>query len=162
MNMPDIEFVSEHELRSRFEAARESGRVQTDFELPDEPWDATGVACVGLLTPENAGDAVEAAARGADVVAAGDLGPWSFGTVRDLERLGNLVTSRDRPVDPLAVLGDDQRALLELLAAGRTIPEAAQTLFLSVRTAERRLGAARRLLGVRSTAEAVLLIGALR
>lgn len=52
----------------------------------------------------------------------------------------------------------EQRRLLELLAAGETLGEAARHLALSRRTADRRLSQARGELGVASTAEAVLAV----
>jgi DNA-binding NarL/FixJ family response regulator len=75
--------------------------------------------------------------------------------VDDLRRLG--------PVDhltagtaPPARLDAEQRALLDLLADGLTLGEAAHELALSRRTADRRLAGARRILGVATTAEAIL------
>lgn len=50
-----------------------------------------------------------------------------------------------------------QRALLERLANGETIAAAAAAEFLSLRTANRRMAHARRLLGVQTTREAVVL-----
>jgi DNA-binding NarL/FixJ family response regulator len=73
----------------------------------------------------------------------------------DLRRLG--------PVDHVtpgaalpARLDAEQRALLGLLAEGLTLGEAAPQLGLSRRTADRRLAAARRILGVATTAEAIV------
>lgn len=57
---------------------------------------------------------------------------------------------------PAAALNADERKLLELLATGRTLREAAAELYLSPRTADRRLARARQALGVRTTAEAIL------
>jgi len=72
----------------------------------------------------------------------------------DLRRLG--------PVEHIPVatesirLEADQRALLELLAEGLTLREAAAELGMPRRSADRRLAAARRVLGVDSTAGAVV------
>jgi DNA-binding CsgD family transcriptional regulator len=52
-------------------------------------------------------------------------------------------------------LRSDQRRLLELLAEGMTVEEAARRVFISRRTADRRLAEARIALGVRTTTEAV-------
>ena len=62
-----------------------------------------------------------------------------------------------RPAQPdaAAALTADQRSLLMLLAEGLSVAEAAQRMFLSLRTAERRLSAARKALGVATTAEAI-------
>lgn len=71
----------------------------------------------------------------------------------DLRRLGDL-DHRVGAAEPLA-LSADQRSLLSHLLAGRTLGEAAAALHLSRRTADRRLAAARRGLGVKTTAEAL-------
>jgi DNA-binding NarL/FixJ family response regulator len=52
-------------------------------------------------------------------------------------------------------LDRDQLGLLELLSRGSSLVEAAAAMHLSRRTAQRRLAAARRTLGVQSTAEAI-------
>jgi DNA-binding NarL/FixJ family response regulator len=53
------------------------------------------------------------------------------------------------------VLDEDARAILRCLAEGQTLGQAASTLNLSRRTADRRLAEARRALGVERTVEAV-------
>lgn len=65
--------------------------------------------------------------------------------------------SRDTGDDagPLARLRTDQRALLERLATGQTVAAAAAAEFMSLRTANRRIAAVRKLLGVARTREAV-------
>lgn len=50
----------------------------------------------------------------------------------------------------------EERRLVELLAGGQALGEAAETLHVSRRTADRRLAAVREKLDVRTTAEAVL------
>lgn len=62
-------------------------------------------------------------------------------------------------VAALAALGEDELALLRLLAAGLTLREAAAELHLSPRTADRRLARARAALGARTTAEAIVALG---
>lgn len=57
--------------------------------------------------------------------------------------------------DARPVLPESGAELLDALAAGRTLGQAAASLGLSRRTADRRLAAARDALGARSTAEAV-------
>lgn len=71
----------------------------------------------------------------------------------DLRRLGS-VDHRIGPAQP-AVLSADERALLARLLAGATLGEAARTLHISRRTADRRLAAARAAVGATSTAEAL-------
>jgi DNA-binding CsgD family transcriptional regulator len=57
---------------------------------------------------------------------------------------------------PESPLDEVQRQLLQLLADGLSLPEAAAFLHVSRRTAERRLTEARAVLGVTTTAEAFL------
>ena len=73
----------------------------------------------------------------------------------DLRRLGRVehITAVDLPAPTLT---RQQRALIELLADGLTLAEAAWQLGLSRRTADRRLAAAREVLAVRTTAEAII------
>ncbi len=74
--------------------------------------------------------------------------------VDDLRRFGPV---RHLTADvPAPSVGDDeQRRLLRLLAEGWTLGEAAAELGISRRTADRRLGAARRELGAERTADAL-------
>jgi DNA-binding CsgD family transcriptional regulator len=57
---------------------------------------------------------------------------------------------------PVATIDADGTGLLALLAKGRSLSEAAAALYLSRRTADRRLAAARIVLGVATTVEALL------
>lgn len=75
--------------------------------------------------------------------------------IDDLRRLGT-VERWDPDARPAPPLGEDERSILELLAAGRTLREAAGELHLSLRTADRRLARARASLGVDTTAEAIV------
>lgn len=65
-----------------------------------------------------------------------------------------------RPASPgtRIVLDLEQQQLVDLLAQGMPLSRAASTLYLSRRSADRRLAAVRRTLGVETTAEAVRLI----
>lgn len=73
--------------------------------------------------------------------------------IDDLRRVGPVdLRVADRPS---ALLDADQRMLLQLLADGQTMARAAGTLHLSLRSVQRRMRAARAVLGARSTAEAV-------
>ncbi|MEZ5115925.1 MAG: helix-turn-helix transcriptional regulator [Candidatus Nanopelagicales bacterium] len=103
--------------------------------------------------------AVEAASRGERVAACldgDDVADDILGLlVAELRRTGEVEFvnhPQPRPVDDLPA---DAVALLQHLAAGRTLGEAARLEHVSRRTADRRVAAARRILGVRSTAEAV-------
>ncbi len=77
----------------------------------------------------------------------------------DLRRVGTVVVrTGPLPISPTARLDPDERALLELISEGRGIADAARHLHLSLRTANRRLTAARRTLGVATTIEAVAIL----
>jgi DNA-binding NarL/FixJ family response regulator len=135
---------------------RTGARAVAGWRLPSSPWDlaAERIVCIGEVQSRTAArDALVAAARGAGVIAVidekTDLGA-DFGD--DLTRIGPV---QRRTEAPPPLLPGEQRRLLELVAGGRSIPEAAVALFVSVRTAERRMGEIRRALGVRTTAEAV-------
>ena len=56
----------------------------------------------------------------------------------------------------MSTIDADGTGLLALLAKGRSLSEAAAALYLSRRTADRRLAAARIVLGVATTVEALL------
>ena len=77
--------------------------------------------------------------------------------IDDLRRLG-AVDHRIGEPDP-DPLSPDHRELLRLLGQGRSLGEAARLLAVSRRTADRRLSAARKALGVATTAEAVAFVG---
>ena len=159
---PRFSLVAADELAEAFERARQQPGAQTNFRLPIAPWwlGAEGITCVAAVNNSNQFVAVEALARGANIIVSLPDEPWAWPIVRDFDRLGQLdVGAVPRPAASTG-LSEDQLSLLRMLASGRSIPQAATDLFMSVRTAERRVGAARRLLGVSTTAEAILLIGA--
>lgn len=135
--------------------------VRRGWSLPSATWSAARlrVVCVGALrTPADADAALLAAARGAGVVAFADAERQLVERFyEDLSRFGRVDVRRHRPrADPLPRLSKDQRRLLELLAGGLSVGAAADALFISRRTADRRLAAARATLGVGTTAEAVI------
>jgi DNA-binding NarL/FixJ family response regulator len=112
---------------------------------------------VDATTLAGARAAVLAAANGAAVIAIVDPNaPAAARLHEDLRRIGP-VEVRRRPA-PGPVLTDQQRRLLELLAGGSTLDEAALSVHVSRRTAVRRLAEARRALGVLTTAEAAALM----
>lgn len=149
------------------EAASGGWRLHNGFELPDEPWDVGSrrVLVVGRVDDESAAQAaLLCAVRGAGLVVTLDHGAaWAAAFLADLARL--------RPNDALpggsgnrddVPLSDEQRALLDLLAEGHSIAQAARRLYLSLRTANRRVAEARSALGVATTREAVLAYARLR
>jgi hypothetical protein len=134
-------------------------RCDDGFDLPPQPWDLTDRRWVRAGTVDDdaaLAAAVLAAARGVGLVVGCPDEDRRALLRDDLSRIGTVELVELGP-DPLAVLDDDQRALLAALAAGASVGAAADALHLSTRTAERRLAAARRSLGVRTTAEAVTL-----
>lgn len=158
---PSVTLVAHDELPTAFEEARQAPGAQTNFELPVEPWwlGDEHITCIAAVSITNKSAAIEAVARGARLIVALPDEPWVWPVVRDLDRFGELSVGATPSPSPLTHLSDDQLALLRMLANGRSIPDAAGELYMSVRTAERRVGAARRALGVHTTAEAILLIG---
>jgi DNA-binding NarL/FixJ family response regulator len=121
-------------------------------------WEAGDVVCAGSVrTRADAEAALLAALRGAGIVALLPEDPTlSASFFEDLRRLGPVDVAGEPDVDPLERLAPEQRRLLELLAEGLSVAAAARRLYVSRRTAVRRLASARAVLGVRSTAEAVV------
>jgi DNA-binding CsgD family transcriptional regulator len=114
-----------------------------------------------VADPSTAVLVVRAAASGAGVVAVVDgAASWVQSLVDDLARFGPVRRCCDPPDGPagtaaLPPLQPDERALLERLAAGQTIAAAAAAEFMSLRTANRRIAAIRRLFDVTNTRDAV-------
>lgn len=170
MTPPVIILPTKAEVAAAARRLRDGGhRVQDGLALPAEPFDLREERLLCATTIESGDDAalaLLAAIRGVGVVVAFAEGvaPAEVEAVRrDLAKIGPIrddtVAARSEPVsDITARLTSDQRQLLSALADGSTIPAAARVLFISVRTAERRVGEARKLLGVRTTAEAISLV----
>jgi len=126
------------------------------WRLPDEPWDLSlrRIACAGRIVDRtDLEGALVAAARGASLVvespvAADLLAPL----VEDLQRLGVVEYVSSNGLDT------QQRQILALIGEGFSVGEAAATLFISRRTADRRLASARATLGVRTNTEAVVAV----
>ena len=148
--------------------ARAGWHTRDGFALPESAWDV-GTARLVLFgrvaDVDTAELALLAAARGAGVVAIADTATETGrALLADLARIGPVVVDPDADpgteAGPATVggpqLAPEQRALLERLANGETIAAAAQSEFLSLRTANRRIAEARDVLGVRTTREAVL------
>lgn len=134
------------------------------FGAPRDAWQLGDRGLVLHGTVRHAADGRNVAValtRGASaaVVLACDRGV-RLALLDDAQRVGRVIElpgeEPDRPR-----LTAEQRRLLELLAGGESLVSAAAQLYLSVRTAERRLREARRLLGAGTTAEAVSRAGAL-
>ena len=134
-------------------------RAHCGFALLEQTWDLTErrlVAHGQVGDDHTAAQAVLAAARGAGIVAVA-TGQIALALAADLRRVGPLgaVPGKVEPDDGLD-LDAEQRALLTRLAAGSTIAAAAEAEFVSLRTANRRIAAARKSLGVKTTREAVM------
>lgn len=122
-------------------------------------WEARIVADVvchgGIETEQDARAALTAALAGAGIVAIASASREIVdGFIDDLRRLGP-VDHVTADLEPAPSLLPEHRALLALLAEGLTLGEAAAELGLPRRTADRRLAAARAILGVERTAEAL-------
>lgn len=115
------------------------------------------VVCVGeVADAADAAEALLAAVAGAGlVVHARARRSVVDRLVDDLRRLGP-VEHLTGELEPGSELTVDERRLLELLAAGKTLGQAAADLALSRRTADRRLASARKKLGAATTAEAIV------
>ena len=152
--------------RDEFDSARRALEAdgwfcQSGFVPCSAEWDVSHqrIVCCGELGAEqDAMAAALAAARGAGLVVIDGSAPeLTERLVEDLSRLGQVELGHRCEPAPLDGLPADQRGLLEALAQGLSLGEAARQLHISRRTADRRLAAARAALGVRTTAEAVRL-----
>ncbi len=144
----------------RIAAAR--ARVRGRTVLPGWAAATPHVACCGRVDDEaSARAALRAALGGADLLVDARADAVLVDRLcDDLTRLGRveLHSAADDELHRLDQLTDDGVALLELLAAGLSLGEAAPRLHLSRRTADRRLAEAKRAVGVRGTVEAVALL----
>ncbi len=142
--------------------AGEGWAIREGFAAPREPWDLTtsrlvftgAVSCRSVVA-----DVVLAAARGAGVATVADPDTEAGRLLlTDLRRIGPVARSPDAQAGAGAELplSEEQRALLKRLADGQSIAAAAAAEFLSLRTANRRIAAARDALGVRTTRQAVV------
>ena len=146
--------------------SRAGWNTRSGFAITETGWDITTAKTVryGRVNDnDTAALAVLAAARGAGVVCVCDpASPQGLALSADLTRIGPVgvdptveTSATPHPAAGLPVT-TEQAALLERLADGETIAAAAEAEFLSLRTANRRIAAARKALGVATTREAVL------
>lgn len=122
-----------------------------------------GDVCTGTVAaPEEAAGALLAVVAGAGLVVALEAPDELVDRFcDDLRRFGRVDVLTPKSARRPA-LTRQQRELLALLADGRTLGEAAQSLGLPRRTADRRLADARTALGVGTTAEAIVAFEAAR
>lgn len=145
--------------------ARAAGwNPQRGLSVADNPWDLSAgrhLAIAEITTAEQAAAALMLAVRGAGLLVFIDReAPWAGGFLADLERLAAPTPSVGGP--PAIPLTQEQRELLDLLAAGASIASAAASRYISLRTANRRIAEARKALGAASTSEAVVAYSKLR
>jgi hypothetical protein len=126
------------------------GRVPRVLPVPDAPWRLDGDLFVVVVCDDASHlGTLDAAQRGADVVV--DVVPERLSVfTEDVARLGIPIW---RP--PVDLTVHEWMPLLDALATGATTEEAARRCNLSLRSAHRRLAAARAALGVSTTAAAV-------
>jgi DNA-binding CsgD family transcriptional regulator len=161
-----VDTMSLEELEPAAERLRASGwRVVDGLHAP--PLDSHRTVVRGLIVDrDSCAAAVLAAAWGGGILVG--IGALDDGTrhrlLDDLGRLGPVERHSVAPwpadgaaggLDGALALDPDGERLLELLASGRSLGEAASALHLSRRTADRRLAAARRALGAETTPAAI-------
>ena len=114
------------------------------------------VVRVGVVAgPSDAADALLAAIDGAGLIVEATADQATIDRlVDDLRRLGP-VDHRIGEADVAPTLDPEARAILGFLAEGLSLGQAAHVLGLARRTADRRLAAARKTLGVDRTTEAI-------
>ena len=159
------------EAERRLQEAVAQGRQPRSFdELPAEPWDLSDRRWVATARPVDAdgiAPVIEAVLRGVAVAIVVPSDP----SVAELlvDELGRVLGPEAQPPTAATTaaaprrpatsgLDPDTLELLAVLGGGASIAEAAAAVHVSLRTAERRIAAARRALGVRSTAEAVVAV----
>lgn len=164
MSAPIVVLPAPEEVAAAAVQLRRGGHAcQDGFDLAP-PFDVRGrrMICAGTVDSESgARAALLAAARGAGLLIALSAELDQDLRSRFLDDLGRIGPVRhgehgehDDPTP--AALSTEQRELVERLADGASIPQAAAELFISVRTAERRMSQVRTALGVRTTAAAVV------
>jgi DNA-binding CsgD family transcriptional regulator len=118
---------------------------------------ALTVRAGAVRTAEDASAALLAVLGGSGIAIHGCAAPEVLDRLLgDLRHLGPVDHRRDRgSVATIPAIDTDALSILGLLAAGRTLGDAATMLGLSRRTADRRLATARAALGAERTAEAV-------
>jgi DNA-binding NarL/FixJ family response regulator len=128
-------------------------------DIPESPWRLDDIEVGGTVAgPTEVTAAVLAVARGAALAVhvPADRRQIAADLVEALERLGQPVVIDEPVAEGPTPLDADSRRLLDLLAGGATLNEAAAALGYSRRTVQRRLEAVRRRLGVRTNREAVV------
>jgi len=159
-----IVLVGDHGTAERVEVelTRQSWVVQSGFALNDDRFELSGsrLVCSGVVADVDGLEmALMAAARGAGLVAVvGAKDSWAAASLADQLSVLGLDPRFEgfRAMDSAPCYDRDTAELLDRLASGCTIPDAAHACLLSLRTANRKLSAARKSLGVATTLELVV------
>lgn len=128
------------------------------FDLSTKPWDldADRQICVGLVDESTRASAVVAFSRGAGLAVAIDLqADQRHRFLEDLHKLSVGGEAGVATLAPVASVPDLHGSLLDELAAGATITDAADAIGVSRRTATRMVSEACKMLGVDSTVAAI-------
>ena len=167
MNTPVAIFPSTYDTDGVALAWRRAGAtVRRHLTVEDDPWDLSNEKLILEVTIESTDDAVlvvGACARGIGLLGrlALEDADAARAFLRDLHRIGPVQrVDRSELFDGLP-LSSDEQAVLRALGSGASVRETADALFISKRTAERRVASARKALGVRTTAEAVTKVAGL-
>jgi DNA-binding NarL/FixJ family response regulator len=145
--------------RAHRQLVREGWTVRAGWEPPARLWDAGRRLVLegSIETPRDAAAALNAAVHGIGVLAhAGEDGRVVERFFDDLCRLGPVECRSDARDSRSVPLDRETTRLLTFLREGLSVGEAARRVHISRRTADRRLAAARALLGVDTTAEAIV------
>lgn len=133
-----------------------------DFETAPQEWDVSArrIVYTGYIEePADVSAALLLVARGAGLVAVLRCDARTRRSfLHDLRRVGLIELRSEDDISPILKLTEEQLALIEYLATGSTVGQAATRINRSRRTADRLLAAAREALNVTSNAEAVTLL----
>ncbi|MGO9754417.1 MAG: LuxR family transcriptional regulator [Solirubrobacteraceae bacterium] len=136
-------------LRAKLE--RSGWRTQAGWALPARDWDVSAlrIVCAGAVVDSAALQAaLLAGARGAGlIILTPPEPPDAF--LEDLARIGAV----ERRAARGEVFDAETVDLLRELSAGKSVADAAADVLISLRTAHRRLAAARKALGVKTNRE---------
>lgn len=129
------------------------------FDLDTSRWDVSArrVVCTGYVkVPSDVSDALLSVARGAGLIAALRCDARTRRSfLHDLRRVGVVEIRSEDEISPLLKLSGEQLELIEYLATGSTVGQAAARVNRSRRTTDRMLAGAREALNVGTNAEAV-------
>lgn len=132
------------------------------FDLGPEGWEVSArqVVCTGFIEePADVSAALLSVARGAGLVAVLRCDASTRRSfLHDLRRVGLIELRNEEELSPILKLSEEQLELIEYLATGSTVGQAATRINRSRRTADRLLASAREELNVKTNAEAVTLL----